>query len=222
MVGAAEGDSGGSLGNGESIRRGLGGGLIGGRGEAFRVICEVGIGGAGAGIEVELQVVLEGPGRNGRDRGFPELVIAVVGVPGEGIGGPSHRGRGAVKEPAARLIDETVSVDPVGVVEFSKAGVDGDVVGEGDGGGSPHGGGDQALEMIWPVPDEGRRECVHIGGGKKFGEVEAAAGGADSAQGGDDIHGVGADDSSSSRGNRIIRIFRNEQSESSGDDWGGE
>ena len=54
MIGAADRDSGCSLGNGESIRRGLGGGLIGGRGEAVGVIRVVGVGGPGTGIEVVL------------------------------------------------------------------------------------------------------------------------------------------------------------------------
>ena len=57
MIGAADRDGGRSLGNGESIRRGLGGGEVGGGGEAFRVNCEMGIGGAGAGIEVEVVAV---------------------------------------------------------------------------------------------------------------------------------------------------------------------
>ena len=121
MIGAAKGDGGGGLGDSKGVGGGLGGGLIGGRGEAFRVGCKEGVGGAGAGIEVELEIILEGPGGNGGDRGLPELIVAVVGVPGEGIGGPSHRGRGAVEEPAACLIDETVGVYPVGIVKFSKA-----------------------------------------------------------------------------------------------------
>ena len=116
---------------GKSIRRGLGGGLIGGSGEAVGVIGVVGVGRPRAGLEVELQIVLVVSGRDVGNESFPELVVVGVAVIRKGIGGPGSGRGGSEEEPAAGLVHEPVGIDFIGVVELFETGINRHGVGKG-------------------------------------------------------------------------------------------
>ena len=197
----------------------MGGGEVGGGGEAFRVICEMGIGGAGAGIEVELQVVLVVSGRDVGDKSLPELVLVGVAMKGKGVGGPASGRGGSEEEPAPSLVHEAVGVDSIGVVEFFETGINGHGVGKGDRGGRAHRGVDQGLIMSGPMPGEGRGEGIGISGGEHLGQIQPTAGDALTSQRWQLIHRICAPKKSNSLRQGLRGKFREPQSYGGADDW---